>query len=98
MELRDILLKEMYAGGIYGSERATAQHLAETLMYQTDPDLLRDKLAAYAQVDDEIGPDRNPLATHYKMAYDALYGDISVAPLHINDALVTVSKWRLSKT
>jgi len=97
MELRDILLKEMYSGKYEGDgdEKATARHIVNLIMFQTDPDLLREKMAAYAHLDKKIGQD--PKVTHYKIAYDTLFGDISVPILHINNFLSTIATWRLKK-
>jgi hypothetical protein len=99
MELRDILLKEMYSGKYEGdgAEMATARHIVDLIMFQTDPDLLREKMAAYAHLDRKIGQDPDPTAIHYRAAYDALFGDIDTAPLHINDFLSTIAAWRLKR-
>jgi hypothetical protein len=35
--------------------------------------------------------------TDFALAYDILYGDIDLAPLHIDDALASVAAWRLKQ-
>ena len=35
--------------------------------------------------------------TDFVLAYNLVFGDISTAPLHINDALEPVAKWRMEQ-
>jgi hypothetical protein len=94
-ELRDMMLKEqnssLYLGSIFGK---TAQHILDNIMYESDSAKIENSMKTYATIKLSYEPHSND-ETNYKLAYDLLFGDISVAPLHINDALETVAKWRL---
>lgn len=71
----------------------TRDFIYETLCYSTYPHKVKVSMLTYCVLSKNIPrvlPD-----TDYKLAYDLIFGDISVAPLHINDALEIVAKWRL---
>jgi hypothetical protein len=101
-ELRDAVIKEKDSDQyVYAPEGATARYVCETVMYESEPEKIEQKIKSFADFARVNECDaihcHDPKAINYQLAYDILFGDISVAPLHINDALETVAKWRLKQ-
>jgi len=91
--LRDSLVKE--ANNLFNFKPGwpTASYIYKALMDSCDPQKLESYMSYWANLAKYayIGPED----VDYTLAYDLFFGDISVAPLHINDALDLIATWRL---
>ena len=91
--LRDLLAEKVNTQHDYRSGWATVDYIYDALTIFDDPTKLQENIAHYASrvkgihlMSEEVD---------YGLAYDLLFGDISVVPLHINDIFELISVWRL---
>jgi hypothetical protein len=102
-ELRDTMIQERNANQYVSTPNGrTARYICDTLMLNNDPEAVKNALKELAneqtREDQNILPCRlEDYETDFALAYDILFGDIDVAPLHINDALASVAAWRLKQ-
>jgi hypothetical protein len=74
----------------------TMNYLIDLLCTESDIGKLQRDMRDSAEAVRHIRANENS-QVDYTLAYDLLFGDISVAPLHINDALESVATWRLKQ-
>jgi len=74
----------------------TMNYLIDLLCTESDIGKLQRDMRDSAEAVRHIRANENS-QVDYTLAYDLLFGDISVAPLHINDALEPIAKWRLKQ-
>ena len=94
-DLRDLLMKEINRAPDYRAGRATAYYICEVLEDSCDQQKLESYMLNMANLAKPLTA--GPEDIDYTLAYDLFFGDISVAPLHINDALESVATWRLKQ-
>jgi len=99
-DLRDLLILERnsptFNDGYFRDYWQTKSFIYEALCDSTEPHEVKGSMLTYCAMSKNlpcVPPD-----TDYKLAYDLIFGDISVAPLHINDALEPIAKWRLKQS
>lgn len=91
-ELRDTLLEKQEEIGFLPKGR-TALYITKTLTLYSNPEELERYL--YKGLEQFLGlPGGSEDSVDYALAYDLLFGDISQAPLHINDGLKIIAEWR----
>lgn len=94
--LRDILIKEVNRCPDYRDGRATVYYICHVLMDTCDPEKLEAYMSSMANLAKHAFT--GPEDIDYTLAYDIFFGDISSAPLHINDAFELIAIWRLKSS
>jgi len=80
----------------FDSHSWTMNYIIDLLCTESDIGKLQRDMRDSAEAVRHIRANENS-QVDYTLAYDLLFGDISVAPLHINDALESVATWRLKQ-
>lgn len=92
-QLRDILIEE--APSLFGSLHGpTVKHLFDCLFMDPNPQKIEKDLLESSRLVHRLPSLDNDI--DYTTAYNVLFGDMSHLPLHINDALLPVVRWRLN--
>lgn len=74
---------------------STAQHIYDCLFNDLDPQHLERELTSSSIFFST--PSQNSFEVDYRVAHDVLFGDPEILPLHLNDALLPIAKWRLER-
>jgi hypothetical protein len=93
-QLRDLLIEKRNSEAFnFSPGWVTASYIYDTLLLYSNPSELEAYMASMAIPVRglPVGVDE----TDFVLAYDLLFGDISTAPLHINDAFELISVWRM---
>jgi hypothetical protein len=92
-DLRDLLIKKINRCPDYRPGGATVFGICEILMENCDPQKFESYMSYMANL--AKCASTGPEDIDYKLSYDLFFGDISSAPLHINDAFELIAVWRL---
>ena len=102
-ELKDIIIKDQNDRSrdtalLFAVHTKTLNYILNMLLFNKKPHEIKNEMKKYSDIlrplqRKHIDPENE---TDYELAYEILFGDISIAPICLNDALAPIAKWRLS--